>query len=455
MASTQLRTYNPYSHQQLETFTYIDDEAVEISIKNAHSAYQSYQSMGIEKRQEILYSFSKIWLDEADALANTCTISMGKPISQAKAEVEKCAWLCRYYAENGAKFIKPTVVSTDANQSEVHYEAMGVVLAIMPWNYPYWQVMRCLAPAILLGNAVLLKHADNVLPCAQYLQKLAAKSGLPEGFFQHLIIQESQVEKLIASPLVVGVSLTGSTRAGSAVASLAGKYIKKSVLELGGSNALVVLEDASLEKTVDTCLQARFQNTGQSCIAGKRLLVHEKIYDAFIELLTEKVRLLKAGNPLKQDTYIGVLAREDLAEQLEKQLQASVSLGASIRCGGQRNKTFFEPTLVENVTPEMPLFKEETFGPVLAITKFSTLDEAVALANHTKYGLGVSVFSDNIEKAKTLIPLFKDGAVFINSLVKSHPALPFGGVGQSGYGRELGKEGVLEFANIKTVYIQE
>ncbi len=445
---------NPYNNKKFNNYEYIGDQEINLAIQNAHQAFNTYKNVEFENRSQFLKNLAQLLRENILELAKSMTNEMGKPITQAKGEIEKCAWLCEYYADNAKSLLEPKTIKTDASLSEVHYEASGVLLAIMPWNYPYWQVMRCLAPAIMLGNAVLLKHADNVLQSAQLLEKLIQQAGVPNNFFQHLIIEENQTEQIIANAHITGVTLTGSTKAGSAVASLAGKHIKKSVLELGGSNALLVLEDADLEKTANICVKARFQNTGQSCIAGKRLLVSELIYEKFITILKEKISDLVVGNPFEEETYISVLAREDLAIQLEKQLNESVKMGAKISCGGFRKSTFFEPTLVEKVTPEMPIFKEETFGPVLAVTSFKNIDEAISLANHSNYGLGVSIFTEHTNQVRTLINRFSDAAVFINSLVKSDPRLPFGGTKDSGFGRELGKEGLLEFANIKTVYFE-
>ena len=449
-----IQLYNPYNGDFINEYKYISNADVETAITNAHQAFVNYKSIDFKVRSQFLKQLAVLLKEHKHKLANSMMLEMGKPIAQAKAEIEKCAWLCEYYADNAASFLAPKQVKTEAQLSEIHYEASGVLLAIMPWNYPFWQVLRCLAPAIMLGNTVVLKHADNVLQSAQLLENLVLKAGLPKYFFQHLIIKEEQTELIIANPQVKAVSLTGSTKAGSAVASLAGKHIKKSVLELGGSNALVVFKDADIKSTVDICVQARFQNTGQSCIAGKRLLLHHAIYEEFMSALEQKVKQLEVGNPAEEDTYISVLAREDLAENLENQLKKSVEMGAEIRCGGHRKSTFFEPTLVEKATPNMPIFEEETFGPLLAITAFQDTDEAIKLANHKHYGLGVSLFTKDVELAKKLAPKFKDGAVFINSLVKSHPKLPFGGSQSSGYGRELGKEGLLEFANLKTLYVE-
>ena len=324
----------------------------------------------------------------------------------------------------------------------------------MPWNYPFWQVFRFIVPALMAGNVGVLKHASNVMGCAELIEAVFINAGFPKHCFQNLPINSSKVEAIIRHKHIKAVTLTGSKPAGSMVASVAGEEIKKSVLELGGSNALVVFKDAEIDNTVATCVQARFQNTGQSCIAGKRLLLHKSIEEEFLDKLKKEVIALKSGNPLEEDTYIGTMAREDLAEELEEQLKASVKEGAKILIGGKRTNAYFEPTIVTNVTPEMSIFKEETFGPVLSVTTFNTDEEAVDLVNQSDFGLGVSIFTENDSKIEKLIPLFEDGAVFVNELVKSDPRLPFGGTKISGYGRELSEDGIKEFVNKKTVYIK-
>ncbi len=322
----------------------------------------------------------------------------------------------------------------------------------MPWNFPFWQVFRFAVPALMAGNIAVLKHASNVMKTGNNIQKAFKRAGFPDNCFQNLIIGSKNVEQLIRDPRVKAVTLTGSTFAGSAVASVAGEEIKKTVLELGGSNALVVFNDANIKESVSTCIMARFQNTGQSCIAGKRLLLHNDIAHEFLEEFINQIQRLKSGDPMDKKTFIGVLAREDLAEDLEKQVKESVQMGAKIIFGGKRNKTYFEPTVITNVRPDMPVFEQETFGPVISVTRFETEKEAIDLVNSSKFGLGVSIFTEDFGLAKKLIPKFDDGAVFVNELVKSDPRLPFGGTKSSGYGRELSSHGIREFTNCKTVF---
>lgn len=445
---------NPFTGEKIFDCPEISTAEIEKRIVHAHNTFGSWKMTSFEHRKDLLLKLAAVLEKNKEAYAKTMTLEMGKPIVQAQAEIEKCSWLCRYYAENGALQLEKEEVETEASLAYVRYDPLGVVLAVMPWNYPFWQVLRFAVPALMAGNVGLLKHASNVMQSAESIQEAFLEAGFPDGCFQNLPIQSDKVEAIICHQHVKAVTLTGSKPAGSAVAAVAGEEIKKSVLELGGSNALVVFEDAKLEETVATCVQARFQNTGQSCIAGKRLLVHEAIFDAFVEKLIEKTKALKIGNPLAADTYIGVMARTDLAEELEDQVNRSVAQGAKIALGGKRNKAFFEPTIVLNVKKDMPVFAEETFGPVLAVMPFRSDMEALDLVNESIFGLGVSIFTENRDRVDALIPNFEDGAVFVNTLVKSDPRLPFGGTKISGYGRELSQHGIHEFVNKKTVYIK-
>lgn len=448
-----IKSINPYNNQVINTFKIQSDAEVEKVLENASKQFQTWKKTSYDERKKRMLHVAEVLKKNKQKFAELITLEMGKPIKQAIAEIEKCAWVCEYYAENTEKHLANETIQTDALKSYISYEPLGVILAIMPWNYPFWQVFRFAAPAIMVGNTVVLKHASNVFGSALNIQKVFELAGFPYYCFNTLLIESKQVEKVIENEAVRAVTLTGSEAAGAAVSAIAGKNIKKTVLELGGSNALIVFIDAEIDKTVDTCIQARFQNTGQSCIAGKRLLIDENIADEFLEKLIKKVKNLKSGDPENEDTYIGVMAREDLAEELEEQLAQSIKKGAKILMGGKRKGAYFEPTIVENVSPQMEIFSKETFGPLLAVTRFSKETEAVALSNNSPYGLGVSLFSKDIKRMETLIPQFEEGAVFINSLVKSDPRLPFGGVKSSGYGRELSKEGIREFVNVKTVFI--
>ncbi len=445
---------NPYNNEEVATIKAFNLNEIEDTLSLAQETFLQWRTTSFTERAEHLNNVAlELEKNKAD-YAKTMTLEMGKPISQAIAEVEKCAWVCRYYADNAPDHLAPKTIETDATKSYVRYEPIGVVLAVMPWNYPFWQVFRFIAPALMAGNIGVLKHASNVMQSAQNIQRVFERAGLPKGVFQNMPVGSDRIENIVRDARIKAITLTGSKPAGAAVASTAASEIKKSVLELGGSNALLVFNDCDFEQTVTTCVQARFQNTGQSCIAGKRLLLHDKVYDKFMDAFAKAVTQLKSGDPLDKDTYIGVMAREDLAIELEEQLKATVDAGAKVLVGGHRQKAYFEPTIVTGVTPEMSIFKEETFGPVIGVTCFTDDQEAVDLVNQSDFGLGVSIFTQDTARIEKLIPLFDDGAVFVNDMVKSNPNLPFGGTKISGYGRELSLDGIQEFVNKKTVYIK-
>lgn len=445
---------NPYTGETIEEHQESTSQDIDNALEKGNAVFREWKITSFSFRSKLMLNAAEELRKNKQEYAEGITKEMGKPIKQSLAEVEKCAWVCEYYANNAEAQLSPEVIETDAAKSYVNYAPLGVVLAIMPWNYPFWQVFRFAAPALMAGNVGVLKHASNVMRCGKNIEKVFIRAGFPEGCFQNLVVGSKKVEEVLKDKRVKAVTLTGSEGAGSSVASTAGNEIKKSVLELGGSNALVVFEDANLEEAVKTCVQARFQNTGQSCIAGKRLLLEDSIADKFTELFIKEVKALKSGDPMEEDTFIGVQAREDLAKDLEKQVNESVQMGASILIGGERKKAFYAPTVLKDVTPRMPVFKEETFGPAIGITTFSSEEEAVNLINATHFGLGVSLFTSSNTRAQNLIPQIEDGAVFINELVKSDPRLPFGGTKRSGYGRELSKFGIREFVNIQTVYFK-
>lgn len=450
-----IKSINPYNGKTLKSYSAHSEKEIGEALVKAEECFQQWKNVSFEKRKHLMVKAAEELKNNKKEYAETMTLEMGKPIKQAIAEVEKCAWVCEYYAEHAEIHLASEKIITDADSSYIRYEPLGVILAVMPWNYPFWQVFRFAAPALMAGNIAVLKHASNVFGSALDIQKVFERAGFPKHCFTTLLVGSDAVESIIENPIVKAVTLTGSGPAGGSVASIAGKNIKKSVLELGGSNALIVFKDADIEKTIDTCVQARFQNTGQSCIAGKRLLLDGSIADRFLEKFITKVKELKSGDPMDEETYIGVMAKENLAEELEEQLKKSVNAGAEIILGGKRKGTYFEPTIVKHVTPEMEIFKGETFGPVLSVTTFKTEKEAIELSNNSKFGLGVSLFSKDTKRMEELIAQFEEGAVFINELVKSDPRLPFGGVKSSGYGRELSKEGIREFVNVKTVYVKK
>ena len=446
---------NPYTGEVIEEFKEYTKEEINNAIKKADDRYKTWRKVSFSEKSKLLKNAAKELRDNKQSYAEDITKEMGKPIAQALAEIEKCAWVCEYYAENAENHLAREIIETDAQKSYVSYEPIGIVLAIMPWNYPFWQVFRFAAPALMAGNIGLLKHASNVMRSANNIQKVFERAGFPDGCFQNLVISSSKIEDILKDKRVKAVTLTGSKPAGSAVAATAGSEIKKSVLELGGSNALVVFKDANIAEAVKTCVQARFQNTGQSCIAGKRLLLHESIEDEFMEEFVKQVRELKSGDTMDEDTFIGTLAREDLAEDLEKQIQDSVKQGAKIVLGGKRDKAYYEPTIITNVKKGMPVFDQETFGPAMAVSTFKEDQEAIDLVNYSDFGLGVSIFTEDFTFAEKIVPAFEDGAVFVNELVKSDPRLPFGGTKISGYGRELSSHGIQEFVNRKTVYFNK
>lgn len=448
-----MKTTNPYSGEVLQEYVAHDSDAIAAKLQTAQKAYESWNLSPMSERITKLKQVAVLLRANAAIYAKQMAVEMGKPIKQGHAEIEKCATLCEFYATKAPAMLATEHITTIYHKSYITFEPLGVVLAVMPWNFPFWQVMRFIVPALLVGNVGVLKHASNVMGCAQMLEELFKNAGYEHGCFQNLVIKSGAVEDIIKNDIIKAVTLTGSKPAGSAVASVAAAHIKKAVLELGGNNALVVLKDANLDASVETCVNARFHNTGQSCIAGKRLLLHKDIAVSFLEKFTSKVKELKVGDPLNNDTYIGVMATEDLAKELETQMNKSIAIGAKLHLGGKRDKTFFEPTILTNVTRDMPVFKEETFGPLIAVTVFETLDEAVELVNDSAFGLGVSIFTENLKEAVALVPRFKDGAVFINEKVTSDPALPFGGTGISGFGRELSHYGLKEFCNIKTVVV--
>ena len=444
-------SYNPYTQQKLKDYQFSSkDETIE-SLLNAQHSFKEWKRISVQDRASQLQKLGYLLLENKQQAAQLITNEIGKPISQSISEIEKCATLCDYYYKNSDSFLA-THPGPDSD-SYIHYEPLGVILGIMPWNFPFWQVFRFVVPSLIAGNAVIIKHALNVPECALFIEDLFKQVLSLPDVFQNIFLSNENTETLISNPIIKGVSLTGSTRAGRAVGAAAGKAIKPVILELGGSNAMLVFKDADIDKAVKSCVQGRFANNGQSCIAVKRLLIDESIQNIFTEKLHSEISSFKIGNPNNVDTYISSLAKPEFAQILKSQIEDSVKLGAEVIVGGEYNGACFEPTLVTGVSKEMPLFKQEAFGPVLSITTFKTEQEAIDLANATEFGLGVSLFSKNIEKMKTLIPCFDDGAVFINSFVKSRPSLPFGGTKTSGIGRELAEQGLKAFVNIKTVVI--
>jgi len=448
----QFKSINPYNNEVLQEFDIFPESRWMEMLKKSEEAFQNWKETSFNQRGDLFLSLAHILKEKKGEVGKLMSLEMGKPLKEAEAEAEKCAWVCEYYAENAEKFLNPEEIASSADKSWVRYDPIGAVLAIMPWNFPLWQVMRFAAPSLMAGNVGLLKHAPNVNMCALTIEDMFTDAGFPEGVFQTLIVDIDAVEKIVDHPIVQAVTLTGSDRAGSSVASLAGKHIKKTVLELGGSDPFIILGDANLEEAAKTGTTSRMQNAGQSCIAAKRMIVVESVYDDFIAKLKNEISKISTGDPLVEGTSMGPMARLDLAENLERQLKESLDKGAKLEIGGSRENCVFQPTLISGVTPGMPAFDEETFGPLAVVIKAKDEEEAISLANQTRYGLGASLWTSDLKKAEELSRKINSGGVFINAMVKSDPRLPFGGIRQSGYGRELSHHGIHEFVNAKTVY---
>ncbi len=451
-----LLSKNPATEEVLGTFEELTDAALDAKLERAAAAFHAWQDVPLEERARLMRRVGELCRERAPELGRLATLEMGKPLKQAVAEVEKCATACDYYADNAAAFLAPEPVATDASESFVRFDPIGVVLAVMPWNFPFWQVMRFAAPALMAGNVGVLKHASNVPQCAAAFEQLFTDAGFPEGVFQNLAIGSGKVERVLRHPAVWGVALTGSEGAGKAVGSLAGSLVKKSVLELGGSDPFIVLEDADVARAAQVGAYARLQNNGQSCIAAKRFIVLDAVHDAFLAAFTEQFAAQTVGDPLDEKTTVGPLANEGGLRDIERQVKDAVAQGARLVTGGSRvgaTGYFYAPTILADVRADMPVAQEEFFGPVALVFRARSEEEALALANGTPFGLGSSVWTADPDRAKRLAPRIRAGSVFVNGLVKSDPRLPFGGTGVSGYGRELSSYGLREFVNVKTVWI--
>ncbi|GAL68364.1 NAD-dependent succinate-semialdehyde dehydrogenase [Jejuia pallidilutea] len=452
--ATHITTTNPYNNTSLETYTYYSSEAIDNILNSANNTFKTWKKASLSKKTELLKHVADNLSKNKEKYSKLMTLEMGKPITESIAEIEKCMYLCDFYAENAAILLSDEIIETDAKESFISYDPLGCILGIMPWNFPFWQAFRFAIPTLTAGNTVVMKHASNVTGCALAIQQVFEDAGYPKGCFSTLIANHNTVETIIENDIIKAVSLTGSEKAGREIAKIAGAQLKPTLLELGGNNACVILNDANLDAHLSTIVKARMQNTGQSCIAAKRFIVEAGIYNEFLNKFTEAVATLNFGDPLLEDTKIGTLAREDLADTLEEQIKASVTKGAKVHYGNTRNKAYYQPTILTNVTQDMPVFTEETFGPVAAIIKVSNKEEAYKLVSNTKFGLGTMIFTEAVEDARQQIINIEDGAFFINDMVKSDPRLPFGGTKNSGYGRELSREGILAFTNKKTVYVK-
>jgi len=448
-----IQSINPANGKLLRTFDALTEEVIAEKLTLAAETFRTFPSIPLEHRALCMNKLASLLEQETDEIAPTLTLEMGKPIHAARQEVAKCATACRYYAENAARILASEPIPTE-NASYVRWDPLGVILAIMPWNFPFWQVFRFLSPALMAGNVGLLKHSPNVPQCALLIESLVRRAGFPRGSFQTLLIETAQVERVLSDPRVAAVTLTGSVPAGQAVGAQAGRLIKKSVLELGGSDPFLVLPSCDLDAAIETAVRARLINNGQSCIAAKRFIVHESIYDAFASRFVAGMEAMKIGDPMKEDTDIGPLSTAKIAETLEAQVNSAVKDGARILTGGQRmlgDGNYFEPTVLVDVPSTSAVYREELFGPVAMLFKVSTLDEAIAIANDTPFGLGASAWTRDPAEQQRLVAELQCGSVFINAMVASDPRLPFGGIKQSGYGRELSAAGMREFLNAKTV----
>jgi succinate-semialdehyde dehydrogenase/glutarate-semialdehyde dehydrogenase len=447
---------NPATGETIKHFEPQTEADIEHGLELAARTVEQYRRTSFHERAGKLRGAAEILEAERDSVARIITAEMGKLLRDSVAEIEKCARCCRFYAENGESFLREQIVSSDAKLSAIRYQPLGIVIAIMPWNFPFWQVFRFAVPALMAGNVALLKHASNVPQCALAIEEIFRRAGFSDGVFQTLLIENNAVEKIIRDSRVKAVTLTGSDRAGSAVAATAGRELKKCVLELGGSDPFIVMPSADFEAALSTGVKARMINSGQSCIAAKRFIVADAIYEEFAQRFVEEIEKLRLGDPLDEATQLAPLASENILRGVEEQVQKSVAAGAQLLCGGKRAKRpgyFYEATALADIPKNAPAYNEEVFGPVALIFRVKNREEAVALANDSQFGLGASVWTNEPNEQEFFAGALESGMVFINAMVASDPRLPFGGVKRSGYGRELGAEGIHEFTNVKTVYV--
>ena len=453
-----LTAINPANGNTIKTYRQTPFAKVIKRVETAHQAFTVWKEMTLSQRTELMKRASQILTKNKEEYATIMCLEMGKPIRQGRAEIEKCAWVCEYYADNALTMLQPEKIETDASNSFVSFQPLGVVLAVMPWNYPFWQIFRFAAPGLMAGNAVVLKHASNVPGCSLAIEDIFKKAGFPENLFQNLLISSRQIKSVMGHPRIRAVTLTGSNSAGQAIAAGAGKLLKKSVLELGGNDPYIILEDADLESAAKTCVESRLLNSGQSCIAAKRFVVVEDVRQRFEDMFLEHMRAKKIGNPLEEDVDIGPLARFDLRENLHRQVSQSIAKGAKCLLGGEiptGKGAFYPATVLSAVRKGMPAYEDEIFGPVGAIISVKDEKEAIQVANDSSFGLGGAIFTRDIKRGERIATYeLEAGCCFVNTFVRSDPRLPFGGIKSSGYGRELSHYGIKEFVNIKTVYVQ-
>jgi succinate-semialdehyde dehydrogenase/glutarate-semialdehyde dehydrogenase len=453
-----LQSVNPANLQTIETHPQMSPSEVNQIIDLAHNSFESWKETSLKHRSNLMMKAADVLRKNKEDYSKLMTLEMGKPISQSRAEVEKCAWVCEYYADNAEIFLTDEIIETDASKSFVTFQPLGIVLAVMPWNFPFWQVFRFASPGLMAGNAGILKHASNVSGCALAIEEVFRESGFPENLFRTILVPSSQMEVVIKNEKIKAVTLTGSVPAGKAVAKTAGSVLKKTVMELGGSDPYIIFEDADLEMATETCVTARLINGGQSCIAAKRFIVVEEVYDSFEKLFVEKMKSRKMGDPFDESNYIGPQASITLRDELHLQVEKSIELGAELLLGGkipEIDGAWYPPTVLSNVKRGMPAFDEELFGPVAALIKANDEAEAIDIANDSIFGLGAAVFTQDEKRGEKIAKeKLQAGCCFVNAFVKSDPRLPFGGIKESGYGRELSSFGIREFVNIKTIYVK-
>jgi succinate-semialdehyde dehydrogenase/glutarate-semialdehyde dehydrogenase len=453
-----LKSVNPVTGKIVETYDAHSDKGVEKIINATDKSWQHWRTTSFKQRSALMQNISILLKSRKEELARLMALEMGKVMKEGIAEIEKCAWACEYYAQNAESMLENETIETQYSRSFVSYQPLGTILAVMPWNFPFWQVFRFLAPTLMAGNTAVLKHASNVPGCAMAIEELFREAGFPENVFRTLLVGSKLVENVIRHPAIKAVSLTGSTPAGRSVAAIAGSELKKCVLELGGSDPYIILKDAELEKSAKICATGRLLNAGQSCIGAKRFIVVDEIYFEFLEYFTDEMNQVVFGDPFHPETTMGPLAKKDLRDELHQKVVNSVKSGAEIVLGGEipnRKGAFYPPTILENVKPGMPAYDEELFGPVASVIRVKDEAEAIKVANDTEFGLGAAVFTRDLKKGENIAEKqLEAGCCFVNDFVKSDPRLPFGGVKTSGYGRELSVNGIKEFMNVKTVVVK-
>jgi len=453
-----LKSINPATEKEINFYNEMTLEESSSIINSTHQSFLSWKETSFQHRSLKMKNAAQILRKKIRKYAELMTREMGKPIKQSYSEVEKCAWVCDYYADNAEGFLQDEIIKPDASKSFVSFQPLGVVLAVMPWNFPFWQVFRFAAPGLMAGNGCVLKHSSNVMGCAFAIEEIFKEAGFPENLFRSLILSSKNMKEVIEHPLIAAVTLTGSVPAGKAVAAAAGGVLKKTVLELGGSDPYIILEDSDLELAAEACVTSRLLNAGQSCIAAKRFIIHENIYNEFEKLFVEKMKSKKMGDPMDENNHIGPQARKDLRDELHEQVLESIAKGAKVLLGGkipEEKGAYYPPTVLSNVKPGMPAYEEELFGPVAALIKAKDETDAFQIANSTIFGLGAAIFTKDKKRGEQLaIEKLDAGCCFVNEFVKSDPRLPFGGIKESGYGRELSHYGIKEFVNIKTVYVK-